>query len=149
MSTNPDANKTLVSKFKKCPICASGIIEFEGDSVGSYGECNNDKNHEYKFAHFEITKLKPFTVNHIQEPLRSYIMPANIPQIITKEGIKFSVRDATDSNSIRDAILQSCEGLTDWLQYELIESMEWDGVDWYEFEEVDNGITEYILEDAE
>ena len=149
MATNLDDDNDLVSRFKRCPICAGGVIEFEDNSVGSYGECNNDENHEDKYAHFEIIKLKPFTVNHIQEPLNSYIMPANIPQIITKKGIKFSVRDTTDSDSIWDAILQSCEGLIDWVQHELIESMEWDGVDWYEFEEVDNGITEYILEDVE
>ena len=76
-------------------------------------------------------------------------MPANIPHVITEEGIKFSVRDATDLDNIRDAILLSCEGLTDRLHHGLIESMEWDGVDWDDYEEVDNGITEYILEDVE
>ena len=149
MATNPDDYDFVVFKFKMCPICVRGIIGFEDDSVGAHGECNNQKNHEDKYGHFEITRMEPFTVNYIQEPLNSYTMPANIPHVITEEGIKFSVRDATDLDNIRDAILRSCEGLTDWLQHGLIESMEWDGVDWDEYEEVDNGITEYILENTE
>jgi len=149
MATNPDDYDFEVTTFKKCPICVGGIIGFEGDSVGAFGECNRRKKCDDIYADFEVTKVQPFTVNYIRDPLNSYTMPAHIPHIITEEGIKFSVRDATDMENIRDAILQSCEGLSDWLQHQLIESMEWDGVDWDEYEEIDNGITEYILEDVE
>ena len=149
MESNSDASPDEGEIVKKCPICHGGIIEFEGNFVGAHGDCNNSNNHEDKYDCFEITKIKPFTIKHEQESLCTYIMPTHIPHTITEKGLKFSVRDATDEEKIKEAVLLSVEGLNDWMESELMEQMEWTGINWDEFDEIDDGITEYILDGEE
>ena len=31
---------------KKCPRCTVGVIAFDGDTVGSWGECHNEECHK-------------------------------------------------------------------------------------------------------
>jgi hypothetical protein len=142
--TSSEADKPL----KKCPVCYNGVIEFEGAFVEAWGDCNNGGKHEDKYAGFEVMKLEPFTVKYEQEPLRIYTIPARIPWVITENGLKFSVRDATDSDNFRDAVLDTLEGLSDWMS-SVVDSLEWEGVDWDEYEEEDDGITEYVLNDLD
>ena len=137
--------------LKKCPICISGVIEFEEACVDAYGECNNEKSHEDEYDSFEVIKLQPFTVKHVQAPLHTYTMPAQIPCSITTDGLKFTLRDYESGYSweeIRDAVLLTLEGLSDWMT-DVVDTIEWDGVDWEDYEVEDEGITEYVLEDAE
>ena len=76
-------------------------------------------------------------------------MPTEIPDIIAQDGIKFSTRDPTDEEEIKRAVLASVKAITDWLQFRLIEAMEWTEVDWHEYEELDDGVSQLILEDVE
>jgi len=76
-------------------------------------------------------------------------MPTEIPQVITEEGIKFSTRDPTDEEEIKRAVLASVEAITDWFQFRMMETMEWTEVDWHEYEELDDGISELVLENPE
>jgi hypothetical protein len=78
--------------------------------------------------------------------LRIYTIPARIPWVITENGLKFSVRDATDSDRVVAAVMDTLEGLLDWTS-SVADSLEWDGIDWDEYEEEDDDITEYVLED--
>jgi len=71
------------------------------------------------------------------------------PQVITEEGIKFSTRDPTDEEDIQRAVLASVEAITDWFQFRMMETMEWTEVDRYEYEELDDGISELVLENPE
>ncbi len=142
----------IMTTVKKCPICFGGKIEFEGDSVGDYGECNNEQNHEDRYGSFEITKKEPFTVKYEQGPLHTYTVPARIPDWAFGEGgLKFSLRDNGNGSTfeeMRDAILLTLEGLSDWMS-SVVDTIEWDGVDWDEYEEDDDGISEHVLEDVE
>ena len=134
---------------KQCPFCSAGIVEFHSNEVGADGECNNDSNCESRYASLEIIKLEPFTVRCTREPLCRYVMPTEISQLITQEGIKFSTRDPTDEEEIKRAVLASVEAITDWFNFRMIEAMEWTEVDWYDYEELDNGISELVLDDLE
>ena len=98
---------------------------------------------------WQVINLEPFTVRCTQEPLCRYVMPTEIPHVITQEGIKFTTRDPTDEEEIKRAVLASVEAITDWFQFRMIEAMEWTEVDWQEYEELDDGISELILEDLE
>ena len=137
---------------KKCPRCTVGVIAFDGDTVGSWGECHNEECHKKQDNYgYEVITLQPFTAKYSRPPLHTYTMPARIPWSITKEGLKFSMRDDESGfgwDEVRDAVLLTLEGLTDWMD-NVVESMEWDGVDWDEYEVEDNGITEVILEDTD
>ena len=152
MATNSDESSNADQIVKKCPICFGGIIEFDGDSVGDYGECNNEQTHEDRYAGFEITKKEPFTVKYEQGPLHTYTVPARIPDWAFGEGgLKFSLRDDGNGSTweeLRDAVLLTLEGLSDWMS-DVVDTIEWDGVDWDEYEEKDDGITEYVLEGVE
>jgi hypothetical protein len=145
--TSSEADKLL----KKCPECHNGVIEFEGAFVEAWGDCNNREKHEDKYAGFEVMKLEPFTVKYEQGPLRTYTVPARIPDwAIAEEGLKFSLRDngtGSTYEEMRVAVLLTLEGLSDWMS-EVVDTIEWDGVDWDEYEEDDDGITEYVLEDV-
>jgi len=134
---------------KKCPFCSIGIVEFHSNEVGADGECNNQSNCESRYASLEVINLEPFTVRCTQEPLCRYVMPTEIPQVITEEGIKFSTRDPTDEEEIKRAVLASVEAITDWFQFRMMETMEWTEVDWHEYEELDDGISELVLENPE
>ena len=135
--------------LKKCPVCTDGVIEFECNELEAWGDCNNNSTHGDKGVGFEVTKLQPFTAKYTRAPLHTYTMPAQIPWSITEKGLKFTLRDWQDGFSwdeIRDALLLTLEGLSDWVT-DVVETVEWDGVDWDEYEVEDDGITEYILED--
>ena len=149
MDTNQEDSSPGVLIRKKCPFCSDGIVEFHSNEVGTDGECNNESNCESRYAILEIIKQEPFTVRCTQEPLCRYVMPTEIPQVITQEGIKFSTRDPTDEEEIKRAVLASVEAITDWFQFRMIEAMEWTEVDWHEYEELDDGISELVLEDLE
>ena len=135
--------------IKKCPICFDGVLEFEGGFVEAWGDCNNKQNHEVKYDGFEVINLDPFTVKHHQAPLRTYVIPVENSGLLTEEGMKFTLRDAEDHDSVVEAVLLSLEGMLDWVQHELPDSIGWGEVEWGDYEEHDDGITEYILEEPE
>jgi hypothetical protein len=134
---------------KKCPFCSTGIVEFHSNEIGADGECNNESNCESRYAILEIINLEPFTVRCTQDPLCRYVMPTEISHLITDEGIKFSTRDPTDEEEIQRAVLASVEAITDWFQFRMIEAMEWTEIDWTKYEELDDGVSELVLEDIE
>ena len=149
MDTDQDDSTPAEVLRKKCPFCFEGIVEFHSTKVGADGECNNESNCESRYAILEIINLEPFTVRCTQEPLCRYVMPTEIPQVITQEGIKFSTRDPTDEEEIKRAVLASVEAITDWFQFRMMEAMEWTEVDWHEYEELDDGVSEMVREDIE
>jgi hypothetical protein len=149
MNTNQEDSTPGEMVRKKCPFCSEGIVEFHSNQVGADGECNNESNCESRYAILEVINLEPFTVRCTQEPLCRYIMPTVIPHVITQEGIKFSTRDPTDGEEIKRAVLESVEAITDWFQFRMIEAMEWTEVDWHEYEELDDGVSELVLENPE
>jgi hypothetical protein len=133
---------------KKCPVCNDGTISFWEREEG-YGDCDNSEKHECEYDTFQITSLNPFTVNHIQDPLRTYVIPVEHSGLLTEGGMKFTLRDSEDHNSVVEAVLLSLEGMLDWVQHELADSIGWGEVEWGDYEEHDDGISEYILEDPE
>ncbi len=149
MDTNQEDSTPGVPIRKKCPFCSDGIVEFYSNEVGADGKCNNESNCESRYAGLEVINLEPFTVRCTQEPLCRYVMPTEIPHVITQEGIKFTTRDPTDEEEIKRAVLASVESITDWFQFRMIEAMEWTEVDWHEYEELDDGVSELVLEDLE
>lgn len=128
---------------KKCPVCDAGEIVFDELMIEGWGECNNP---DGQCGYFEIVELNPLTVKHIQEPLRTYLIPSNMPWVISEKGLRFSVRDANDEEKITEAVNASIEGVFDLAQH-IASYLEWDQIDWDDYVEEDDGITVYVLED--
>tara|TARA_B110000211_G_scaffold72993_1_gene84786 strand:- start:561 stop:1016 length:456 start_codon:yes stop_codon:yes gene_type:complete len=143
-------NNDLVSEnetiSKKCPICDIGKIVIHELVIEGEGECDNENNHEYPYSFFEIIKLNPLTVKHIQEPLRTYLIPSSMPWVISEKGLRFSVRDSTNHDKIVDAVNQSLEGIFDLARH-VLDSLEWEQIDWDDYVEEDDGTAVYVLED--
>ena len=79
----------------------------------------------------------------------TYVIPIEHSGLITEEGMKFSLRNAEDSDDVVEAVLASLEGMLDWVQHELPNSIGWGEVDWNDGVQYDDEVVEYVLEDAE
>jgi len=145
MATDSDDTSKEDKVIKKCPICHGGLIEFEGDFVDAWGECNNSKSHKYDG--FTVTKLEPFTVNHEQEPLYSYVLDMEIPANLRNGGLNFYLRGDSDDEQLVDALVNAIEGAKEMLDDGYADAVKQWSIDWDGGEQIDDGITEYILED--
>jgi hypothetical protein len=154
-----DDSEEMKTLLKKCPICKTGTITFEEpELIESTGYCDNAKNHEDIWDYFEIINFKPFTVKHRLTPLVRLnlpILPKWTPfkdnnlqfemRLDYEEGLHF------EEDDYWNAVNSAMESVADWmaelkLNYRNFDGLP-DGVDFFDGEEVEEEVSEYILVD--
>ena len=133
----------------KCPVCNNGTINFEeGKVVEAFGECDNSQNHT-DWGFFEIKKLSPLIINYETGPLRKYVFDMEVPRNLRNDGLNFYLRGDgdCDDEQLVDALVNAIEGAKEMLDEGYADAVKQFSIDWFDREEIDDGITEYILED--